>query len=224
MRSSFWVVEAKLEKCLIHWVTIQRIWKPTDHVLNNFFDISLFYFWLSNPSFYPSLIRNKLQKCRNGTIIQRSSRTMSTRPCCANWNKISTRNMKRIFSRQRHHSKTTRWSVLLEKVHLEQLFVITYVFHAFWSIHFLRSTTDCFQVLYKNKEANEYVVFKILLKSYIVQKNQVKQTIHERKVLHAIQHPFMIEMLRSFKDNDAVYFVMPFVNGGDMNTYLNRWI
>lgn len=78
------------------------------------------------------------------------------------------------------------------------------------------------QVLFERKETKERMVFKILLKSYIVQKNQVKQAIHERRVLAAIDHPFLINIMHSYKDNDAIYFVMPFVAGGDMNTYLNR--
>lgn len=81
----------------------------------------------------------------------------------------------------------------------------------------------CFQILYQHKDTQEYMVFKMLLKTSIVEKNQLKQTIHERKVLYAIRNPFMIEMLHTFKDNDAVYFVMPLMIGGDLNSYLHRY-
>lgn len=67
------------------------------------------------------------------------------------------------------------------------------------------------------------MVFKILLKKTIVEKHQMTQAFHEKRVLQAIDHPFVINLLQSFKDNDAVYFLMPFIEGGDMFSYLERY-
>jgi protein kinase A len=66
------------------------------------------------------------------------------------------------------------------------------------------------------------MVFKVLLKMNIVANNQTTQALHEKRVLNAISYPFVINLLKCFKDNDAVYFVMPFIEGGDMFAYLQN--
>lgn len=77
-------------------------------------------------------------------------------------------------------------------------------------------------ILYRNKKTKECVIFKRLLKSNIIKKRQLKQILHEKRVLQAIDSPFIVKLLFSCKDNDAVYMVMPFLNGGDLLSLLRR--
>lgn len=78
-------------------------------------------------------------------------------------------------------------------------------------------------ILYRNKKTKEYVVFKRLLKAHIIKKRQLKQILHEKRVLRAVESPFIVKLLYSCKDNDAVYMVMPFSNGGDLLCLLRRY-
>lgn len=77
-------------------------------------------------------------------------------------------------------------------------------------------------VLYRNKKTKEYAIFKRMLKTNIIKKRQLKQILHEKRVLQAIDSPFIVKLLFSCKDNDAVYMVMPFLNGGDLLSLLRR--
>lgn len=77
-------------------------------------------------------------------------------------------------------------------------------------------------ILYRQKKTREYVIFKRLLKSNIIKKRQLKQILHEKRVLQAIDSPFIVQLLFSCKDNDAVYMIMPFLNGGDLLSLLRR--
>lgn len=77
-------------------------------------------------------------------------------------------------------------------------------------------------VLYRNKKTKEYAIFKRMLKINIIKKRQLKQILHEKRVLQAIDSPFIVKLLFACKDNDAVYMVMPFLNGGDLLSLLRR--
>lgn len=77
-------------------------------------------------------------------------------------------------------------------------------------------------ILYRKKKTKELVIFKRLLKANIIKKRQLKQILHEKRVLQALDSPFIVKLLFSYKDNDAVYMVMPFLNGGDLLSLLRR--
>lgn len=77
-------------------------------------------------------------------------------------------------------------------------------------------------ILYRHKTTKNYMVCKRLLKQNIMKKNQLRQILHEKQILKAIEWPFIISLLNSYKDNDAVYLTMPFINGGDLLTLLKR--
>lgn len=63
---------------------------------------------------------------------------------------------------------------------------------------------------------------KILLKESIVKQKQIVHALYEKRILQAIDYPFVVNLRFSFKDNDCLYFVMPFVNGGEMFTHLRQ--
>nr|XP_034840107.1 cAMP-dependent protein kinase catalytic subunit alpha-like [Maniola hyperantus] len=77
-------------------------------------------------------------------------------------------------------------------------------------------------VLLKHSKTNQYYAMKILEKQTIVKMKQVEHTLYEKRILEAIRFPFTVSMECSFKDNSYIYFVMPFVPGGEMFSHLRK--
>ncbi|KAF5297699.1 hypothetical protein FQA39_LY12030 [Lamprigera yunnana] len=77
-------------------------------------------------------------------------------------------------------------------------------------------------ILAKEKSSHKYYAIKILKKTKIVRLKQVQHTVYEKKVLTSINFPFAIIMEYVFKDNSYIYFVLPFITGGEMYTHLRR--
>ncbi|KAF9811824.1 hypothetical protein SFRURICE_021181 [Spodoptera frugiperda] len=77
-------------------------------------------------------------------------------------------------------------------------------------------------VLLKHLKSYKLYAMKVLEKEKIVKMKQVEHTLYEKRILEAIRFPFTVYMELSFKDNSYVYFIMPFVPGGEMFTHLRR--
>nr|CAH7748688.1 unnamed protein product [Callosobruchus chinensis] len=76
-------------------------------------------------------------------------------------------------------------------------------------------------LLVRHKDENYYAM-KCIEKVRIIKLKQVEHTLYEKRILEAIRFPFIISLEFSFKDNSYLYFVMPFINGGEMFTHLRR--
>lgn len=63
---------------------------------------------------------------------------------------------------------------------------------------------------------------KILEKAKIVKLKQVEHTVTEKKILCAVNHPFLVKLDYWFKDNVYLYMVLTYVPGGEMFTHLRR--
>ena len=59
-------------------------------------------------------------------------------------------------------------------------------------------------------------------KTKIVKKNSVKNINNEKKFLSLLHHPFLVNMICSFQDNDNLYLVMELLLGGDMRYHINK--
>lgn len=77
-------------------------------------------------------------------------------------------------------------------------------------------------VLLKHMRTQKYYAMKILEKERVIKMKQVEHTLYEKRILEAIRFPFTVSMEFSFKDNNYIYFVMPFIAGGEMFTHLRR--
>ncbi|KAK3596784.1 hypothetical protein CHS0354_038786, partial [Potamilus streckersoni] len=72
------------------------------------------------------------------------------------------------------------------------------------------------------KEAKIYAV-KVLQKQAIMKRNEVKHIMSERSVLlKNVKHPFLVGLHYSFQTPDKLYFVLDYVNGGELFFHLQR--
>ncbi|KAM3129709.1 hypothetical protein pb186bvf_018222 [Paramecium bursaria] len=76
--------------------------------------------------------------------------------------------------------------------------------------------------LSKQKSTNKFVALKILKKSEILRLKQVDHIISEFNILQQIKHPFLIEMQGYCQDEYYLYFVLEYVQGGELFTYLRN--
>ncbi|KAM3962748.1 cAMP-dependent protein kinase catalytic subunit alpha [Aphomia sociella] len=77
-------------------------------------------------------------------------------------------------------------------------------------------------ILLKHMKSSKLYAMKVLEKEKVIKMKQVDHTLYEKRILEAIRFPFTVSMELSFKDNSYIYFIMPFVPGGEMFTHLRR--
>lgn len=63
---------------------------------------------------------------------------------------------------------------------------------------------------------------KIIRKDKVVRSKQIPHALNEKKILQALNFPFVVNLEFSYKDNSYLYFCLPFINGGEMFTHLRK--
>ncbi|XP_067136515.1 cAMP-dependent protein kinase catalytic subunit beta-like isoform X2 [Centruroides vittatus] len=77
-------------------------------------------------------------------------------------------------------------------------------------------------VLVQHKTTEEYYAMKVLDKQKIVKLKQVDHTLNEKRILDAINFPFLVNLKFYFKDNINLYMIQDFIQGGEMFSHLRR--
>ncbi|KAM4725129.1 serine/threonine-protein kinase Sgk1 isoform 1-T1 [Anableps anableps] len=73
-------------------------------------------------------------------------------------------------------------------------------------------------LLARHKETTRYYAVKVLQKKIILKKKEQKHIMAERSVLMKnIKHPFLVGLHYSFQTTDKLYFVLDYVNGGEVS-------
>uniref|UniRef100_A0A4W6EIP4 Si:ch211-195b13.1 n=1 Tax=Lates calcarifer TaxID=8187 RepID=A0A4W6EIP4_LATCA len=73
-------------------------------------------------------------------------------------------------------------------------------------------------LLARHKESTNYYAVKVLQKKIILKKKEQKHIMAERSVLMKnIKHPFLVGLHYSFQTTDKLYFVLDYVNGGEVS-------
>lgn len=74
----------------------------------------------------------------------------------------------------------------------------------------------------RKKDTGQIYAMKILKKSAIIARNQVEHTRAERKILQALQHPFLMGLRYAFQTRGKLYFVLDYFRGGELFFHLKQ--
>jgi len=74
----------------------------------------------------------------------------------------------------------------------------------------------------KMKKNGKIFAMKMLSKQHIVENNEIEHTMSERTILEKIHHPFLVNLNYSFQTEDKLFFILDFVNGGELFYHLQR--
>lgn len=74
----------------------------------------------------------------------------------------------------------------------------------------------------KKGGGNQIYAMKILKKKAIIQRNQLEHTKAERKILEALNHPFLMKLRYAFQTDTKLYFVLDYLSGGELFFHLKK--
>lgn len=74
----------------------------------------------------------------------------------------------------------------------------------------------------RKKDTGRIYALKTIRKEKIINKSEVEHTLAERSVLSQIDNPFIIPLKFSFQTPQKLYFVLAFVNGGELFYHLRK--
>ena len=72
----------------------------------------------------------------------------------------------------------------------------------------------------KHKQTNKFFAAKILKKIEILKSKQIDHVQNESLILSMLHHPFIIQLEGFCQDARYLYFIMEFVPGGELLSYL----
>ena len=76
--------------------------------------------------------------------------------------------------------------------------------------------------LVQYKATKKYYAMKIMKKNVILEHNQVKHTLLEKKILQNLNYQFLVGMDFCFQTQERIYFVMNFIRGGELFNHLHN--
>jgi len=76
--------------------------------------------------------------------------------------------------------------------------------------------------LVKNKSNQKIYSMKKLDKPFLKRTKQEQHTINERILLSKMNNPFLVKLYCCFQDNEHLYFIMEFIQGGELFFHLHR--
>jgi serum/glucocorticoid-regulated kinase 2 len=69
----------------------------------------------------------------------------------------------------------------------------------------------------------EIYAMKSLKKDVLIDQDQIENTLLEKKILQSLDHPFLVGLVFCFQTQDRLYFVMPFLRGGELFQHLRKF-
>lgn len=74
--------------------------------------------------------------------------------------------------------------------------------------------------LVQKTDTNEYFAMKTLKKGKIQTEKSKSRVKMERDIIMNIKHPFIVNLHYSFQTEDKLYFILDYLNGGDLFTHI----
>lgn len=74
----------------------------------------------------------------------------------------------------------------------------------------------------RKKDTNRIYALKTIRKAHIISRSEVTHTLAERSVLAQINNPFIVPLKFTFQSPEKLYFVLAFVNGGELFHHLQK--
>ncbi|XP_025191950.1 cAMP-dependent protein kinase catalytic subunit beta-like [Melanaphis sacchari] len=71
-------------------------------------------------------------------------------------------------------------------------------------------------------DSNKFLAMKIMKKEQILKRNYLQHVTNEKQLLSNLRHPFIIQMEYCAKDVCNLYFIMPFIVGGDLFSLMSE--
>uniref|UniRef100_A0A6B2L8V6 Protein kinase domain-containing protein n=1 Tax=Arcella intermedia TaxID=1963864 RepID=A0A6B2L8V6_9EUKA len=75
-------------------------------------------------------------------------------------------------------------------------------------------------LLVEKKDTKQVYAMKVLKKGVIAARGEIEHTRTERSVLSKLDHPFLAKLHWSFQSDQNLYFIMDFINGGELFHHL----
>jgi len=69
----------------------------------------------------------------------------------------------------------------------------------------------------------ELFAMKSLKKNVILDQDQLENTLLEKKILQSLEHNFLVSLVFCFQTPERIYFVMPFMRGGELFQHLKKY-
>lgn len=77
-------------------------------------------------------------------------------------------------------------------------------------------------LLMRDDDSKEYYAVKAIEKKKLILTKQINHTLNEKKILSIINFPFIIHLVKFTSDNSYLYFILPFISGGDLFSLLRQ--
>jgi serine/threonine protein kinase len=74
--------------------------------------------------------------------------------------------------------------------------------------------------LVRKRDSGEAFAMKILRKDELIHKNLFEKTQAERDILQQVDCPYIVRLHYAFQTETKLYFIIDFLNGGELFTYL----
>ncbi|KJE95290.1 AGC/AKT protein kinase [Capsaspora owczarzaki ATCC 30864] len=92
---------------------------------------------------------------------------------------------------------------------------------SFWKV--LGKGTFGKVILASKNDTKQVYAVKIIKKAAVVESEQtISHTVTENRVLKILEHPFVVKLFFAFQTDDRLFFVMEYINGGEIYTHLKR--
>jgi serine/threonine protein kinase len=81
-----------------------------------------------------------------------------------------------------------------------------------------------FATVYKalHRDTSVLYALKAVKKQEIIHKNQFESVRREKEILYSCNSPFLVDLKCAFQTTEYLFFVMPYIEGGDLSVFLRK--